>query len=182
VLSLRLTASQLTDQAEALGISGVPWKLPLPAFSGSLISPGQNQGELAADTVGTGSVRVSPLDMALVAGAVDSGSWRAPVLVTGPSTERSAKAELSPSVVSQLRELMRTTVKSGVAKAANRPGVALYGQVGTAPLPGHQHLRAIWFVGFQGNVAFAVLVFTRSTAFTPAVQIARAFAAGLPKS
>ncbi len=182
VLSLRLTARQLTDQAQALGISGVPWKLPLAAFPGTMTSPGQNQGELAADTVGTGTVRVNPLDMALVAGAVDSGSWRAPVLVAGPSTERPAKSGLSPSVASQLRELMRITVKSGAAKAADRPGVALYGQVGTASLPGHRHLRAIWFVGFRGNVAFSVLVFARSTAFAPAVQIAREFAAGLPKT
>ncbi len=179
-LSLNLTARELIRAAQKLGIGGPAWKLPLPAFGGKLSSPGSDAGELAADTIGAGSVQVSPLAMALAAGAVDSGSWRAPLLVTSPATQRPSRLNLSPAVARQLRDLMRTTVKSGVAKAANVPGAAVFGQVGTAPVPGHRHLRAIWFVGFRGHVAFAVVVFAPSAAFAPAVQIAGRFAAGLP--
>ncbi len=179
-LSLRLNASELTGASQSLGIGGPAWKLPIPAFPGAMTSPGNNPGKLAADTVGGGSVRVSPLDMALVAGAVDAGRWRAPIVLKQPVTAQQARPKLNPAVVAQLRELMRATVKSGAAKAASRRGVALYGQVGTAPLAGHPRLRAIWFVGFSGNVAFAVLVFSRSPSFDPAVQIAGRFAAGLP--
>jgi hypothetical protein len=179
-LSLVLTSRQLTSAAEELGIGGPPWKLPLPSFAGQLTSPGSSTGQLAADTIGRGSVLVSPLDMALVAGAVDSGTWRAPLVVTTPGTQRPTRPRLSGPVAAQLRGLMRSTVKSGAAKAADVPGAQVFGQVGVAWLPGHHGLRAIWFVGFRGKVAFSVVVFARSPSFAPAVQIAAQFAAGLP--
>ncbi len=179
-LSLVLTSRQLIGAAQLLGIGDPAWKLPLPAFPGRISSPGSNTGELAADMIGAGSVVVSPLDMALVAGAVESGSWRAPHLVDGPSTPGPAGPKLSLGVATQLRDLMRSTVKSGAARAANVSGGEVFGQVGTSPLAGHKGLRAIWFVGFRGNVAFVVVVFARSAAFAPAVQIAGRFASGLP--
>jgi cell division protein FtsI/penicillin-binding protein 2 len=180
VLTLDLTSRQLVGTAHQLGIGGSSWKLPVPAYPGKISSPGANQAELAADAIGTGSVTVSPLDMALMAGAVDSGSWHAPRLVAA-SNQAPTTPRLSPKVIRQLQNLMWITVKSGAAKAAYQPGgTPLYGQVGSAPVPGHHHLRAIWFVGYRGHVAFAVLVFARSAAFTPAVQVAGQFAAGLP--
>jgi cell division protein FtsI/penicillin-binding protein 2 len=181
VLSYDLTSRELTGTAQELGIGGVPWKLPVPSFPGKMSSPGANQAQLAADTIGSGSIVVSPLAMALMAGAIDSGSWHAPKLVTMPSASTSSP-KLSRRIVRQLQNLMWITVRSGAAKVAYQPGSPLYGQVGSAPLPGHHHLRAIWFVGYRGKVAFAVVVFARSAAFTPAVQIAGQFAAGLPRS
>src|SRR5262249_3846560 len=124
--------------------------------------------------------RVSPLDMALVAGAVESGTWRAPLLVTKPPVQRPTRPRLSSAVARQLRDLMRSTVKSGAAQAADVPGGEVFGQVGAAPLPGQRGLWAIWFVGFRGKVAFAAVVFARSASFSPAVQIAGQFAGGLP--
>jgi cell division protein FtsI/penicillin-binding protein 2 len=180
VFSLVLTSRQLIGAARLLGIGGPAWKLPLPAFPGRISSPGSNTGELAADMIGAGSVVVSPLDMALVAGAVESGSWHAPLLVGGPSTQAPSGPKLSARVARQLRDLMRSTVKSGAARAANASGGEVFGQVGSALLAGHKGLRAIWFVGFRGSVAFAVVVFARSTGFAPAVQIAGRFASGLP--
>jgi cell division protein FtsI/penicillin-binding protein 2 len=178
VLSFDLTAHELTKTAGQFGV-GVPWRLPVPAVTGQLGSPGDNQAALAADTIGTGSVLVSPLDMALVAGAVDSGVWRAPQLVSTP-LQQPASSRLSPQVLRELRNLMRLTVRSGAAKDAYLPGISLSGQVGSVPLSGHHGLRAVWFVGYRGGVAFAVLVFARSPAFTPAVLIASQFAARLP--
>jgi cell division protein FtsI/penicillin-binding protein 2 len=178
-LSYRLSPRNLTGEAAKLGI-GVPWKLPIPAFTGTIANPGTNARELAEDTVGSGTVRVSPLDMALVAGAVDSGTWHAPILVNGPASQQPTKSELDSRVAAELRSFMRATVSSGAARAADLPGVHLYGQVGTAPVPGHRHLRAIWFVGFRGDVAFSAVVISKSAAFTSVVQIARQFAAGLP--
>jgi cell division protein FtsI/penicillin-binding protein 2 len=181
VLSLRLNAGELTSTARQFGIGGVPWKLPIPAVAGQMTNPGSSQGELASDMTGAGSVAVSPLDMALIAGAVQSGVWQAPRIVSGQA-QQSARLKLNAQVLTQLRGLMRLTVTAGAAKAAYRRGSPLYGQVGSAPLPGHHGLRAIWFVGYRGKVAFTVLVFAKSTAFTPAVQIASQFAAGLPGS
>jgi cell division protein FtsI/penicillin-binding protein 2 len=178
-LSYELSPRNLTGEAAKFGI-GAPWSLPIPAFTGRIANPDTNARELAEDTVGTGTVRVSPLDMALVAGAVDSGSWRAPTLVSGPATQQPTKSALSSRVAAELRSFMRATVTSGAARDADVPGVHLYGQVGTAPVPGHSHLRAIWFVGFRGSVAFSVVVLSKSTVFTPVVQIARQFAESLP--
>ena len=77
---------------------------------------------------------------------------------------------------------MAGPVKSGVAQAARLPGEKLYGQVGTAPLVGHHKVQTVWFVGFRGGVAFAVVALSRSTAFDPAVLVARDFAEFLPAS
>jgi hypothetical protein len=58
---------------------------------------------------------------------------------------------------------MRSTVTSGAGRPADVGGGQVYGQVGSAPLrSGRQGLRTDWFVGFQGNVAFAVVELTRS--------------------
>ena len=183
-VSLRLDPADFYGAAEQFGI-GAHWRLPLrpAAFVGSIRKP-DDQGEQAADAIGTGTVLVSPLNMALAAGVVESGSWHQPAIVIGPSgptlTSRVKLKGLESHVISRLRELMADTVRSGVAKAAKLPGMPLYGQVGTAPLAGHRGVRAIWFVGFRGDVAFAVVAFSRSSAFDPAVQIARQFAERLP--
>jgi cell division protein FtsI/penicillin-binding protein 2 len=179
-LSLRLTPNELSRAARNFGI-GLPWRLELPAFAGRMRSPASS-AQLAADAIGTAtSVQVSPLDMALAAGLVDSGSWHPPLLVTSPPDPGlQPRAPYSGQIISQLKHLMWTTVKSGAGRAASLPGAAVFGQVGTAPLAGHHGLRAIWFVGFRGNVAFAVLVFSPTAAFSPAVQLARRFAAALP--
>jgi cell division protein FtsI/penicillin-binding protein 2 len=179
-LSLRLTPADLDHAARNFGI-GKPWELQLPTFSGHLRSP-VSSGQLAADAIGTASdVQVSPLAMALAAGLVDSGSWHPPLLVTSPpDPSLRAQAPYRTTVIGQLKHLMWTTVKSGAASAARLPGAALFGQVGTARLPGHGAMRAIWFVGFRGSVAFAVVVFSTDPAFAPAVALARQFAAALP--
>jgi len=57
---------------------------------------------------------------------------------------------------------MRSTVTDGLGRDADVGGVPVYGQVGSAPL-GSSGLRAAWFVGFQGGVAFAVLELTKSS-------------------
>jgi len=184
VLSQLLKPADLYAAAAQFGI-GVPWRLPLrpTPFVGSIRKP-VGLGEQAADAIGTGTVLVSPLNMALAAGVVESGSWHSPSLVTGSSgptlTARVKLKGLPSQVASQLRELMADTVTSGAAHAAHLPGTALFGQVGAAPLPRHHGVRAIWFVGFRGGVAFAVLAFSRSPAFDPAVTIARRFAESLP--
>lgn len=186
-LSELLSPAELQTAAQQFGI-GNPWHLPLhPApFTGAIARPA-SQNEKADDAIGYGTVQVSPLDMALAAGVVDSGSWHRPLIVSGPSAPTltsgdKAPARLKSTVIGQLRQMMAATVSSGVAQAARLPGRTLYGQVGLAPVAGHKSLHAIWFVGFRGDVAFAVLAFSPSASFAPAVQIAHRFAGVLPRS
>ena len=175
-LSLRMSAKDLKVAAAGFGL-GEPWQLPLTAFAGTMPSPG-NQAELAEDTVGTGSVQVSPLDMAIAAAVVQSGTWHPPSLVTDPPDPGlTPTVPFGTQVVSALQTLMRSTVTSGAGQAANVGNAPVYGQVGNAP-DGSTGLREAWFVGFQGNVAFAVLELTRS-ASTSAAPLAGQFLNGL---
>ena len=185
-LSELLNPGELETAAQQFGI-GQLWRLPLhpTAFTGAISRPA-SQNEQAEEAVGQGDVQVSPLDMALAAGVVDSGSWHQPSIVTGPSAPTltsgtKAPVKLKTTVISQLRQMMADTVRSGAAQGPKLSGTSLYGQVGTAPVAGHKGLHAIWFVGFRGNVAFAVLTFSSSASFAPAVQIAHHFAAQLPR-
>ena len=179
-LSYLLSPSQLAKAAADMGI-GSRWQLPIPAFSGSLRTPASgNTGVKAADVVGDGTVRVSPLAMALAAGAVESGSWRPPVLVTNPATASGVgRVAFSRSVTGTLRTMMLAAVASGAAQGAGVRHAAVYGQVGIAPVAGHGGLLAIWFVGYRGDVAFAVVAFSPVASFAPATQVAQRFAAAL---
>ena len=153
-LSERLSVAQLAPVAKEFGI-GSDWSsLPVPAFSGSL-SPAANDAVLAADMIGQGNVQVSLLSMAMVAAVVDHGNWRVPQLLADPADPAgNAGPALDPGELSALRSLMRSAVRSGAAHAASLPGPQVYGQVGLV------HTRSgwmSWFVGFRGNVAFAVM-------------------------
>jgi cell division protein FtsI/penicillin-binding protein 2 len=171
-LSLRLSAKTLGEAAAGFGL-GKPWQLPLSAFAGAMQAPG-NQAALAEDSIGTGSVQVSPLDMAIAAAVVQSGTWRQPMLVTSPPDPGlTPTVPFQSQVVSALQSLMRSTVTSGAGRAANVGTLPVYGQVGSAP-DGSGGLRSAWFVGFQGNVAFAVVELTKS-ARTSAAPLAGRF-------
>ncbi len=171
-LSLRLSAKDLKTAAAGFGL-GKPWQLPVTAFAGNVPSP-SNQAELAEDSIGTGSVQVSPLDMAIAAAVVQSGTWHAPSLVTDPPDPGlTPTVPFGTQVVRALQTLMRSTVTSGAGQAANVGTEPVYGQVGSAP-DGSHGLREAWFVGFQGNVAFAVLELTTS-ASTSAAPLAGQF-------
>ena len=159
-LSLRLSAGELQSAASGFGL-GKPWQLPVSAFAGAMQAP-TDQAELAEDSIGDGSVQVSPLDMAIAAAVVQSGTWHPPSLVTGPADPGlTPTVPFGTQVVSALQALMRATVTAGAGSAANVGGPPVYGQVGNAPL-GAGGLRTAWFVGFQGTVAFAVVELTRA--------------------
>jgi cell division protein FtsI/penicillin-binding protein 2 len=189
-LSMRLSTAGLSAAATAFGL-GSSWRLPLPTFAGSLGSAGTD-AQLAADTMGSGNVQVSPLSMALIAAQVDSGSWHDPSLILSPADPpahasatggSSVKATLSPQVMNELRTLMRTTVRSGDARPANLPGVPVYGQSGQALMAQPTSVKgqqAWWFVGFRGDIAFAVLEIAKTSG--SAAPLAAQFLRHLPTS
>jgi len=170
-VSERLSPSQFDQVVTDFGI-GANWSpAPVPLFSGSAPSAA-GQAALAAETIGLGNVRVSPLSMAMVAAEVDSGSWHAPQVIEGATDPVSKPgAALHPSVMSALRSLMRSAVSSGAAQAANIPGEPVYGQVGLVH-SGSGWMS--WFVGYRGNVAFTVIESGR-TAELSAAALAGAF-------
>ncbi|HWC39112.1 MAG TPA: penicillin-binding transpeptidase domain-containing protein [Acidimicrobiales bacterium] len=158
-LGSRLNADQLQTAGRSLGI-GTGWKLPLPAFTGQ-IPPTSDLSELAADLIGQGRVLASPVAMALAAGTIDSGTWRAPVLVTSPPSTAPTPAvpPLPPGAAGTVAQLMRGVVTSGTGTAANLPGTPVFGKTGTAEFgTGQPPQTHAWFMGYRGDVSFAVLV------------------------
>ncbi len=160
-LSLSLSASELSRAGDAFGIGG--WQLPVDAaFAGQIGQPTQ-EGTLAADMIGTGDVRVSPLDMALAAGVVQSGQWRAPSIVAGVADPSAAGRSIeSDGVLAALRGLMQAAMQTSQNKVADVGG-NVFGQAGSAPF-GSGDLRSDWFVGYQGDIAFAVVQLSNSAA------------------
>jgi cell division protein FtsI/penicillin-binding protein 2 len=169
-LSLRLSAASLAAAENGFGF-GAPWQLPRPlsGFAGSMRTPA-DVAELAADSIGGGTVLVSPLQEALMAAMVASGTWHSPSLVISPADPGlTPRTRFGAQVVQDLRTLMRATVAQGAGQGANVPGAAVYGQVGTAPLAGAPGRWVSWFVGFRSGVAFAAVEVTTSPGSSAAV-------------
>jgi len=155
-LSERLSPSQLTQVVKEFGI-GSDWsQLPVPAFSGSVPpAPAADDGALAAQIIGQGNVRMSLLSMAMVAAAVDVGSWHVPQMVqASPDPPSAPGTAMNSDMMSALRGLMRDAVRSGAASAASTPGAQVYGQVG---LVHNGSGWTSWFVGYRGGVAIAAI-------------------------
>jgi cell division protein FtsI/penicillin-binding protein 2 len=151
-MSRTLTPRQLTAAERAFGI-GAPWNMKVPAFSGQAPAI-SGAGAVAAQATGTGGVLMSPLGMATVAAEVAAGSGHSPTLLP-TDVPVTWKAPVSGTGLTELRNLMRLTVKSGSAHAANLPGLPVYGQAGVVPTAKHAYLS--WFVGYRGGIAVAVL-------------------------
>ncbi|MER6169643.1 penicillin-binding transpeptidase domain-containing protein [Streptosporangium sp. NPDC001681] len=161
-LARRIDGSELASAAAKFGIEA-PWALPLKGFSGSM-RPLKNDAATAKALAGQ-NVLVSPLSMALVAGAVASGTWRPPVLVTDPrTTDPTTETEpykapdpikLDDKTVDTLRTFMRSGVTAGSARAAAAPGDPVHGITAVAS---QNRKPFAWFVGWQGDVAVAVLM------------------------
>jgi cell division protein FtsI/penicillin-binding protein 2 len=155
--SKSITGQQLTDMAGKLGYRSVD--LGVPVFGGS-VPVSTDPTEHAADMIGQGKVEASPFAVALVSASVAAGKSVQPRLILDPAKAPAAAAPLPAVPAAQLRELMRGVVTNGTGTALlGVPGGDVSGKTGTAEFgndtPPHTHA---WFTGFQGDVAFAVLV------------------------
>jgi cell division protein FtsI/penicillin-binding protein 2 len=157
----RLDGDELVATAGRFGF-GVEPEPGIPAVTSRVPSPA-DEADLGAEAFGQGRVTASPLQMAMVAATVADGRWQSPRLVAGESStgdggQGQAPGALDRGVADTLRGLMRLVVTEGTARPAGLPaGTA--GKTGTAefgsgdPLPTHA-----WFIGFRGDLAFAVVV------------------------
>jgi cell division protein FtsI/penicillin-binding protein 2 len=172
--SRRLGAAALTAAAGQLGI-GAQWRLPIAAYSGSVPSP-TDSVDRAAEAIGQGRITVSPLAMAVVAAAVVSGRPPTPTLVREPAMSTAPPAAPLPAArLATLRALMRLVVTSGTAASAGLPP-GTFGKTGTAEFGGGATPQThAWFVGWRGDVAFAVVVEGGGVGGRVAAPIAAAF-------
>lgn len=132
-------------------------KLGVAAFGGSVPTP-VSADDQAATSIGQAKITTSPLAMAGVAAAVASGTWHAPRLVAGAPDDSVPPITLDPGVIAALQDMTAQVVARGTAAGAGLP-VGTHGKTGTAEFgtgtPPETHA---WFVGYRGDVAFAVLV------------------------
>jgi hypothetical protein len=129
----------------------------LTAFGGSVPQPADS-ADLAATSIGQGRVLVSPLGLAMVAAAADTGKVHAPRMVTGGAPAPAATGQLPSSVVTDLHEMMASVVARGTAAGQGLP-TGTYGKTGTAEYGTSKPLKIdAWLMGFKGNIAFAALV------------------------
>ncbi|MCK9894691.1 penicillin-binding transpeptidase domain-containing protein [Frankia sp. AgB32] len=147
-----LPAGSLEKAAQLYGFDGAP-PLDIASVGGSFPTP-RDAAESASAAIGQARIEVSPLQMASVAAAVASGTWRQPFVAGQPARSNA----IPPAVLPGLRDFMRAVVTEGTAAGVPMPG-EVFGKTGTAeykdgnPPPTHA-----WFVGYRGDVAFAVVV------------------------
>ncbi len=178
----RLGNGELWEQAARLGFGArlAPGTRATQCVIGrhSAAEVGHNGRDmLALDAIGQGSVEASPLCMALVAAAVENGTWRPPRMLSRELTTKVAGSPkepmaMRPEVAAALRGMMAAVVTDGTAKSSGLPpGVA--GKTGTAEVPnGRTHA---WFIGFRGDLAFCVFVQNGGTGAGAAAPIAARF-------
>ena len=168
-----LTSQQLADTAKQMGI-GADFTVPgVTTVTGSVPVP-TTTVERAEDGFGQGKDQVSPFGMALVASTVVKGSIPTPSLIRGTETKVNTPAQqpVPGPVLDSMRQMMRAVVTDGTAKAIRDiPDVA--GKTGTAQFGDGTNSHG-WFVGYRGDLAFAVLLVGAGSS-SPAVVVAGNF-------
>ncbi len=171
-LGLSVGEQALREQAEAFGIGDTSVEVPMPV-AGSAVGPeGLSPPALAFSAIGQQDVRVTPMQMAMVAaGVANDGLIMKPYLIREVQAPDLARLDLakpetyrratSAQVADQLTRMMQLVVERGSATRAQIPGVSVAAKTGTAQnAPGAA--PHAWFIGFAPEedpvVAVAVVV------------------------
>ncbi|MFF0815347.1 penicillin-binding transpeptidase domain-containing protein [Rhodococcus sp. NPDC003318] len=170
-LAVSMAPMALHDAAQQFGL-GVDYVTPgLTTVTGS-VPPADTAAERVESAIGQGQVTASPFGMALVAASIARGSTPAPALVAGqPGVGDSTPTPAPAAVTDALKAMMRETVTGGTA--TQLADIAdLRGKTGTAEVAGQPAHG--WFVGIEGDLAFAVFV-AGADSSAPAVDAAGRF-------
>jgi cell division protein FtsI/penicillin-binding protein 2 len=171
-LAAQLDPAALPAAALRLGL-GADYRVPgLTTITGSVPASAETV-QRAENGFGQGQVLASPLGMALVAASVASGAPVVPQLIRGRPTEVLVPPTApDPAQLEQVRPMMRAVVTEGSATRLAGLG-EVYGKTGTAEFTDDGRAHG-WFVGYRGDVAFAVLVVDGGSS-GPAVEAAARF-------
>jgi len=179
-LAATMGDSDVHDAAAALGVgSGWDKHLGIAGTFGGSVPVATSKTERAATAFGQSKTEASPVSLAVMVASVARGSYIEPALIRTPAVagaDRTPKP-LDAKVVGELRPLMRLVVTNGTGTALKSVvGGPVFGKTGTAEY-GSKNPPATraWFVGWQGNVAFAVLVEEGKSGGEVAAPIAKAF-------
>jgi cell division protein FtsI/penicillin-binding protein 2 len=172
----RISGQQLVKAASSLGF-GQPDTTGAGAYTGSVPDSDEPVAHAAA-VIGQGKVLASPLAVAGTSAAVAAGRWAPPKLVVEPAPTAAVQpVQLPEGPVGNLRQMMRDVVTEGTATVMNStPGGPVSGKTGTAEFgSGNPPPTHAWFTGYQGDVAFAVVVEEGGFGAEAAAPIAKDF-------
>jgi cell division protein FtsI/penicillin-binding protein 2 len=172
----RISGQQLVKAASSLGF-GQPDTTGAGAYTGSVPDSDEPVAHAAA-VIGQGKVLASPLAVAGTSAAVAAGRWAPPKLVVEPAPKAAVQpVQLPEGPVGNLRQMMRDVVTEGTATVMNStPGGPVSGKTGTAEFgSGNPPPTHAWFTGYQGDVAFAVVVEEGGFGAEAAAPIAKDF-------
>ena len=176
-LGNQLGPSKLVEQAEAFGLNQ-EWDFQL-RFAPSQIPAELDPPATAQSAIGQRDVRVTPLQMAMIAGAIGNGGVVAqPYLIDrveafSGGTVRTFETDIlefpgtrggravSEQTARDLTDMMVGVVEQGSGGRAAIPGVRVAGKTGTAQV-GEGRNPTVWFTGFapadDPQVAVAVVI------------------------
>jgi peptidoglycan glycosyltransferase len=164
--------------AERFGFNASP-PLDLPAPAASTFPTDfpddQGNGPLARASIGQGDTRATPLQMAMVAGAIANGGvLMTPHVLDRVTDDRGEVVRqfepvpmgqaITPATAALVQQAMIGVVQRGTGTAARIPGATVGGKTGTAQVGSNPPSSHAWFIAFAGpegqaaSVAVAVLV------------------------
>ena len=187
-IGMALGEDKIKAQAEAFGFNS---SLGDGLTSAASVYPtGMSQAELAMASIGQFDVATTPLQMAVVAGAIaNGGTVMEPYIVQEiRGSNESVLSTHQPVVRGQamtqanaatLAEMMTHVIKSGTGTAAQISGMTVGGKTGTAEtsVGGGDHS---WFTGYIAEKHVAVAVYLATETTTTATPIARSIMEALP--
>jgi peptidoglycan glycosyltransferase len=171
-LGIDLGEDKIRDMAEAFGMNDEQLKIPLKV-DGSTVGEIEDDAALGQASIGQRSVVMTPMQAAMVAGAVANDGrlmkpylvdqLRAPDLTVIDQTDpEELSRPVSEEIAAQLTEMMTSVVARGSGRAARIPGMDVAGKTGTAQTPDAPDHN--WFIGFApaNDPKIAVAVFVRN--------------------